>query len=122
MGGALIRPQDGAAAIGVDDRDVEPGTLFEELHVVLHVGAHRGQPDEEDARTLAHTIAHLLEGYDRIGWTKRSPFALAHHSSAFWLTCSLLGARLSFILGIYGNLGRQTAEPTADVPAALAAI
>ena len=33
-----------------------------------------------------------------------------------------LGARLSFILGIYGDLGRQTAEPIADVPAALAAI
>jgi hypothetical protein len=33
-----------------------------------------------------------------------------------------LGARLSFILGIYGNLGRQIAEPIADVPAALAAI
>ena len=33
-----------------------------------------------------------------------------------------LGARLSFILGIYGDLGRQTAELIADVPAALAAI
>ena len=30
-----------------------------------------------------------------------------------------LSARLSFILGIHGNLGRQTAELIADVPAAL---
>jgi hypothetical protein len=33
-----------------------------------------------------------------------------------------LGARLSFILGIYGDLGRHTAELIADVPAALAPI
>src|SRR4029077_2614062 len=30
------------------------------------------------------------------------------------------GARLSFILGIYGDLGRQTAELIANMPAALA--
>ena len=47
-GWAFFHRQNGATAIGVDDRDVEPGTLFEELHVVLHLGVHRGQPDEEN--------------------------------------------------------------------------
>lgn len=33
-----------------------------------------------------------------------------------------LGTRVSFILGVHGDLGRQIAELIADVPAALAAI
>ena len=33
-----------------------------------------------------------------------------------------LGTRVSFTLGVDGELGRQIAEPIGDVPAALAAI
>ena len=47
---------------------------------------------------------------------------LGYFQTALAKLTDRLGARLSFILGIYGNLGRQTAEPIADVPAALAAI
>jgi hypothetical protein len=50
------------------------------------------------------------------------PEARSHFQTAQAKLIDRLGARLSFILGIYGDLGRQTAELIADVPAALAAI
>src|SRR5690242_1884453 len=48
-GRAFFHRQDGAAAVGVDDRDVEPRALFEELQVALDVGVDRGKPDEEES-------------------------------------------------------------------------
>jgi hypothetical protein len=42
-GRALLHRQDGTAAVGVDDRDVEPRTVLEQLHVALHVGVDGGK-------------------------------------------------------------------------------
>jgi hypothetical protein len=51
------------------------------------------------------------------------PEARSHFQTAQAKLIDRLGARLSFILGICGDLGRQTnAELIADMPAALAAI
>src|SRR5207237_9502279 len=44
---AFLQGQDGAAVVVVDDRDVEPGALLEQLNVALHVALERGQPDQE---------------------------------------------------------------------------
>jgi hypothetical protein len=37
-GRTLFHSQDGTAAVGIDDRNVEPWAVFEELLVALHVG------------------------------------------------------------------------------------
>jgi AAA ATPase domain len=50
---ALLHRQDGAAAVGVDDRDVKPRTVLEQLHVALHVGVDGGKLYEEES------IGHL---------------------------------------------------------------
>src|SRR4029077_6430835 len=48
-GRALLHRQDGAAAVGVDDRDIEPRSVLEQLHVALNVGVDRGKPYQEEA-------------------------------------------------------------------------
>src|SRR5205085_11431727 len=47
---ALFQRENGAAAVVVDDRNVEPAALLQELQVALHVAFDRRQPDEEEAR------------------------------------------------------------------------
>src|ERR1051326_9126592 len=49
-GRALLDRQDGATAVVVDDRNVEPGALFEELQVALHVAVRRRESDQEESR------------------------------------------------------------------------
>src|ERR1700686_5332988 len=48
-GRALFQRQDGAAAIGIDDWNVEPRPLLEKLDIALHVGIDRGKTDQEEA-------------------------------------------------------------------------
>src|SRR5580700_5465853 len=48
-GRALFHRHDGAAAIGIDDGNVEPLLILEQLHVALPVGFDRGQPDQEES-------------------------------------------------------------------------
>src|SRR6185503_19260738 len=45
---ALLDRKNCAAAVVVDDRNVEPATLFQKLHVALHVGLDRREPDQEE--------------------------------------------------------------------------
>src|SRR5438309_1105735 len=47
--GALFERQDGAAVVVVDDRDVEPGPLLEQLQIAVAVGVGGGQADQEEA-------------------------------------------------------------------------
>ena len=53
-GVALLDRQDGAAAVVVDDRNVEPGALLQELKIALHVGFDRREADQEEARRHLH--------------------------------------------------------------------
>src|SRR6202034_4246512 len=48
-GRAFFHGQDGAAAIVIDDRDIEPRLILEQLDIALHVGIDRGQADQEEA-------------------------------------------------------------------------
>jgi hypothetical protein len=43
----LFQGQDSVVAAGIDDPDVEPRSIFEELRVALHVGVDRGKPYKE---------------------------------------------------------------------------
>src|ERR1051325_8951983 len=45
---ALLDREDRAAAVVVDDRNVEPVALLQELDVALHIGLDRREPDEEE--------------------------------------------------------------------------
>src|SRR5258708_38517814 len=47
---ALLDRQNGAAAIVVDDRNIEPGPLLEQLQIALHVGIDRRQSHQEKSR------------------------------------------------------------------------
>jgi hypothetical protein len=68
-----------------------------------------------EGRLLVHR--DWVELPARVNGLGRSPSAQAQAK-----LIDRLGPGLSFILGIYGDLGRQTAEAIANVPAALAAI
>src|ERR1700684_981845 len=46
---ALLDGDDGAALIDIDQRHVEPGTLFQQLHVARAGGLDIRQPDQEEA-------------------------------------------------------------------------
>src|SRR5580693_6881711 len=46
---ALFHRHDGAAAIGIDDGNVEPLLILEQLHIALPVGVDRGQADQEES-------------------------------------------------------------------------
>ena len=46
-GRALLHRQDGTAVVGVDDRDVEPRTVLEQLHVALHRATTRAAPSRD---------------------------------------------------------------------------
>src|SRR5437660_12604551 len=46
---ALLDRQNGAPAIVVDDRNIEPGPLLEQLQIALHVGVDRRQSHQEEA-------------------------------------------------------------------------
>src|SRR5262249_14232024 len=48
-GRALFERQDGATIVVVDDGDVEPGAVLQQLHVALTVGVARRQADQEEA-------------------------------------------------------------------------
>src|SRR4051812_15509698 len=48
-GGALFDRDDGAALVDVDQGDVEPGTLLQELQVALAVGVDVGKADQKKA-------------------------------------------------------------------------
>src|ERR1700689_547821 len=48
-GRALFHRHDGAAAIGIDDGNVEPFLILEQLHIALPVGIDRGQADQEES-------------------------------------------------------------------------
>src|SRR3954447_2565162 len=47
-GRALLDREDRAAAVVVDNRNVEPAAFLQELDVALHVGLDRGEPDQEE--------------------------------------------------------------------------
>src|SRR5947209_11825721 len=51
---ALLDLQDGPAAAVVDDRNVEPGALFQKLNIALHVAFDRRQADQEKTRRHFH--------------------------------------------------------------------
>src|SRR6185436_13716597 len=51
---ALLKREDRTAAVVVDDRDIEPRPLFQELEIALHVGFDRREADEEKARRDLH--------------------------------------------------------------------
>src|SRR6476469_5595381 len=51
---ALFEREDRAAAVVVDDRNVEPAALLEKLQIALHIAFDRRQPDEEEARRHLH--------------------------------------------------------------------
>src|SRR5262245_55100742 len=46
---ALLQCQDRASTIGVDDRDIEPRPLLEQLNIALLVGLDRRKPDQKEA-------------------------------------------------------------------------
>src|SRR3954468_23891104 len=67
-GGALFDRDDGAALVDVDQRDVEPGTLLQELHIAGAVGIDVGEAYQEetfgdlDGETGQRGAARLLVG------------------------------------------------------------
>src|SRR6516165_12260265 len=46
---AFLQRKDRAPPIGVDDRDIEPRTLLEQLDVALLVGLDGGKPNQKEA-------------------------------------------------------------------------
>src|SRR5258708_11645234 len=46
---ALLDRQNGAAAIVVDDRNIEPGPLLEQLQIALHIVIDRRQSHQEES-------------------------------------------------------------------------
>src|SRR5947209_928586 len=46
----FLEREDRAAPVVVDDRNVEPAALLQELQIALHVAFDRGQSDEKEAR------------------------------------------------------------------------
>jgi putative methionine-R-sulfoxide reductase with GAF domain len=65
---AFLHCQDGAAAVGVYYRDVEPRALLEHLNVALHIGTDRGKPHQEKVIDDLPTPDSML---DRVLRTKR---------------------------------------------------
>src|ERR1700693_5429734 len=53
-GGAFLDRQDGAAAVVVDHRHVEPGPLLEELEIALHLRIERGEADQQETVGALH--------------------------------------------------------------------
>src|SRR5215813_2705441 len=51
---ALFERYDGAAAIVVDHRHVEPRAFLEKLEITLLLGVHRGKAEQEEARRDLH--------------------------------------------------------------------
>src|SRR5882757_6711567 len=64
---SFFKRENRAAAIAVDDRDIEPRALFQELKIALHVDLDRRQSDEEKSR-------RHLDGKTR---ERRTPYVLA---------------------------------------------
>jgi hypothetical protein len=81
-----------------------------------------GDASDGPNRLMLHTI--ITAGDVRPGRRKRrdgtSGSGYFQAAQAKLIDC--LGTRVSFTLGVHGDLGRQIAELIADVPAALAAI
>src|SRR5438445_3161507 len=48
-GRALFECQNGPPIVAVDDRNIEPATVLEQLHIALAIGIGRRQPDQEEA-------------------------------------------------------------------------
>src|SRR6266536_6647642 len=46
---ALLDGQNGAPTVVIDDRDVEPGALFQQFHVALYIVFGRGGTEEEES-------------------------------------------------------------------------
>src|SRR5579862_3801796 len=44
-GWTLFHGQNSAAPVGINNKNVEPGSLFEQLHVALHLGVRRVETD-----------------------------------------------------------------------------
>ena len=64
---ALLDRQDGAAAVVVDDRDVEPGPLLEQRDVALLVRIRGGQAEQTRGVPLAGSAVKVMDGYFLIG-------------------------------------------------------
>src|SRR6202021_1151603 len=59
----FFQGKDRASAVGVDDRDIEPRTISEKLHVALLVGLDRGEPDQKEA--VGHLHREAASGVPR---------------------------------------------------------
>src|SRR5690348_6965680 len=71
---AFFKRKNGPAAIIVNERNIEPGPLFEQLQVSLHVGIDGGEPNQEEAvghfygKSRKRHAARLLRFLHQYAW------------------------------------------------------
>jgi hypothetical protein len=88
-GRALLHRQDGTAAVGVDDRDVEPRTVLEQLHVALRVGVDGGKRWKDYAGASELVSFGALSSAD-------APDAFGRGCDASDFSCCLSGKAQSY--------------------------